>query len=148
MLCYLTRHKILTNLCNGNTWTNTLTLLYVENVANASFIRCFIVTAENLTWQVVFLFFCSWWPVEEYYLLTAQITVAVILWNLKRPVSEEIPFWNDLVRFVKNKIYKRWVILILEISWIFQCQKGYTVYKYHPSMSLRFRLRISDSLYH
>ena len=31
-----------------------------------SFIRCFIVTAENLVGPVVFLFFCSWWPAEEY----------------------------------------------------------------------------------
>ena len=25
----------------------------------------FIVTAENLIWPVVFLFFCSWWPAEK-----------------------------------------------------------------------------------
>ena len=32
-----------------------------------SFICCFDVTAENLIWPVVFLFFCSWWPAEEQY---------------------------------------------------------------------------------
>ena len=51
--------------CNGNTWTNTLTFIYIDNVIMTSFIRYFIVTAENLIW-LVFLFFCSWWPAEKY----------------------------------------------------------------------------------
>ena len=55
-------------LCNGNTWTNTLTIIYLENVVKTGFIRCFIVTAESLIWPVVFLFFFSWWLAEEYYL--------------------------------------------------------------------------------
>ena len=50
---------------NGNTWTNRLTLIYLENVVKTIFICCFIVTAENLIWLVVFLFFCLWWPAEE-----------------------------------------------------------------------------------
>ena len=37
-----------------------------------SFIRCFIVTAENLIWwPVVFLFLCSWWPAEENFSIAA-----------------------------------------------------------------------------
>ena len=35
-------------LCNGNTWTNTLTFIYIENVVKTSFIPYFIVTAKNL----------------------------------------------------------------------------------------------------
>ena len=53
-------------LFNGNSWTNTVTFIYIENVVKTSFIRYFIVTAENLIWPVVFLFFYSWWPAEEY----------------------------------------------------------------------------------
>ena len=37
-----------------------------------SFICCFDVTAENLIWLVVFLFFCSWWPAEEYLFAALQ----------------------------------------------------------------------------
>ena len=37
-----------------------INFIYIENVVKANFIRCFIVTAENLISHVVFLFFCSW----------------------------------------------------------------------------------------
>ena len=42
-----------------------LTFICIENVLKTSFIRHFIVTAKNLIWLVVFLFFCLWWPEEE-----------------------------------------------------------------------------------
>ena len=51
--------------CNGNTWTNTLTFIYIENTIKTSFIHYFIVTAKNLICPVAFLFFCSWWLAEE-----------------------------------------------------------------------------------
>ena len=42
-------------LCNGNTQTNTFnTFIYIENIVKTSFIRYFIVCAENLIWPVVF----------------------------------------------------------------------------------------------
>ena len=42
--------------CNGNTWTNTLTFIYIDNVIMTSFIHYFIVTAENLIWLWFFYF--------------------------------------------------------------------------------------------
>ena len=51
-------------LCNGNNWASTLTFIYMENAFKTSFIY-FIVTAENLIWLMVFLFFCPWWPAKE-----------------------------------------------------------------------------------
>ena len=40
-------------------------LIYIENVVRR-FICCLMVAAKNLIWPEVSLFFCSWWPVEEY----------------------------------------------------------------------------------
>ena len=53
-------------LCNSNTWANTLTFIYIQNVVKTSFICYFVLTAENLIWPVIFLFFSSWWPTREY----------------------------------------------------------------------------------
>ena len=52
-------------LCDGNNWASTLTFIYIENAFKTNFICYFIVTAENLIWLMVFLFFCPWWPAKE-----------------------------------------------------------------------------------
>ena len=67
VLIYLTRQEILyMKLCNGNTWTNTSNSLFNKECLKTSFIYYFLATVQNLFWQVIFLFFCSWWLAEEY----------------------------------------------------------------------------------
>ena len=74
ILCYLRRQEVmLMKLWNSNTWTNTLNLLLYRECCKTSFICCFLMTAKNLIWLVLFLFFCSWWPTEEYLLAVLNI---------------------------------------------------------------------------
>ena len=47
-----------------NIWTTILTFIYKQNALRVVFV-CFIVTAENSIWPVVFVFFCSWWTPED-----------------------------------------------------------------------------------
>ena len=68
--------------CNSNTWTNTLNSVLHREYHKTSFIHCFIVTAKNLIWPVVFLFFCSWWPAEEYLFEALSNSGRQILENL------------------------------------------------------------------
>ena len=92
---------------NCNTWTNTLTFIYKKNVVKTSFIHCFIVVAENLTWPMVFSFFCSWWPAEEWYLFAVLEIQKFEYLDNKNSFLDEIKsifpsFWRAIISW-KNK---------------------------------------------
>ena len=67
--------------CNGNTSTNTLYSVLHREPHKISFICCFMVTAKNLIWPVVFLFLCSWWQAKEQYLFAALIAYSFLSVN-------------------------------------------------------------------
>ena len=81
LLCVMWLDKKYRWNCIGNTWTNTLTFIYIENVIKTSFICFFIVTAKNLIWLVVFWSFYWWWSAEEYFICsTVFILYGTQMW--------------------------------------------------------------------
>ena len=68
-MCYLTRQEIQMKLCNSNTWTNTLTFNYKENVVMTRFDLIFYCDRRkfNLTGGfLIFLFMLTGWEITFY----------------------------------------------------------------------------------
>lgn len=69
-------------------WICATATLYINiylhrGCRKTSFIGCFIVTAENSIWPVVFVFFCSWWTPEDniYFHRCLELLKITFLWK-------------------------------------------------------------------
>ena len=129
-------------LWNSNTWTNTLNLLLYRECCKASFICCFLMTAKNLIWLVLFLFFCSWWLTKEYllavlnimYLLTALGSSKLLQRSSPNPttVSLYLPLISDTIQQTNLKINA--------------AVKSMTLWQHHKALCISFDTQKSDSL--
>ena len=120
-----------------------------------SFISCFIVTAKNLIWLVVFLFSGSCWPTEELYLLP------VLLINSHVPTISGLSHVAEIYKLPcifkilinvqkKKKKKKKKKIEVAAINFIIFCllhNKFWCILKYVLSWVRPIYKVVSDSLF-
>ena len=73
-----------------------------------SFICCFIVTAKNLIWPVVFSFFCSWWLERNIYLQCCGINPIFRPF----PINAYVPIQITILHNLQILRFFNWYILI------------------------------------
>ena len=119
----------------SNIWVNTLhhfNVFFHWECQKTSFTCCFIVTATNLIWPVIFCFFCSWWPAEQYqlfaqlcrFLVTSGCLLSRKVWWVVQIGS----FWLKNVFYRPKWTTRNWILSIFKF-WN-ECQKDSIKYRW------------------